>query len=114
MVEETIVGVVRDYLTVVNQAGIQADRAVIFGSWARGEAKPDSDIDLVVLAPEFDEGHDRDLVGRLWELRIEIPQAWRIEPVACGEREWLKDTSRAIIEIARQEGEMITLEPERV
>jgi len=48
------------------------------------------------------------------ELRIEIPEAWRIEPIACGEREWLEDDSRAIIEIARREGEVITLEPEAV
>lgn len=114
MVEEKFLRVIRDYLYLVNRAGIHANRAVIFGSWARGEAKSDSDIDLVVLAPEFDEGHDRDLIGRLWELRIEIPEAWRIEPIACGEREWLKDTSRAIIEIARQEGEVITLEPATV
>jgi predicted nucleotidyltransferase len=99
---------------VVNQAGIQASRVVLFGSWARGEARPESDIDLVVLAPEFDEDHNRALISRLWELRIEAPEAWRIEPVACGEREWLEDTSRAVIEIARREGEVITPEPETV
>ena len=114
MVEEKIIGIVRDYLSLVNQAGIHTNRAVIFGSWARGEAMPESDIDLVVLASEFDEEPDRDLISRLWELRIEVPEAWRIEPIACGEREWLEDTSRAIIEIARREGEVITLEPEAV
>lgn len=112
MVEKKILGIVRDYLSIVNQAGIHANRVVIFGSWARGEAKPESDIDLVVVAPEFDEGHNRDLISRLWELRIEVPEAWRIEPLACGEREWLEDTSRAVIEIARREGEVIALEPE--
>lgn len=114
MVEERILSVVRDYLSTVNQAGIHSNQAVIFGSWARGEAKPESDIDLVVLAPEFDKEHDRDLISWLWKLRIEVPEAWRIEPVACGEREWLDDTSRAIIEIARREGEVIKLEPEIV
>lgn len=112
MVKETVLKLIRNYLRVVNQFGIHANRAVLYGSWARGEAGPDSDIDLVVLAPEFDHQHDRNLVGQLWGLRVEISEAWRIEPIACGEREWLEDDSRMIIEIARQEGEMIDLEPE--
>jgi len=31
----------------------------------------------------------------------------RIEPIACGEREWDADTSRPILEIARREGMVI-------
>lgn len=110
MAQQPIIGVIRNYLQAVNQAGIRATRAVLFGSWARDEAGPESDIDLVIIAPEFDERRDQGLIDRLWELR-----AWtdsRIEPIACGEREWLEDDSRAIIEIARREGEVITLSPE--
>ena len=29
---------------------------IVFGSWARGEARPDSDVDLLVIEPE---GTDR-------------------------------------------------------
>jgi len=112
LVKESVIEIAQNCLRVVNQFGIHTNRAVLFGSWAREEAEPDSDIDLVVLAPEFDRQRDRDLVRRLWGLRVEIPEAWRIEPIACGEREWLEDDSRMIIEIARQEGEMIDLEPE--
>ena len=114
MVDQTILKIIRDYLHVINQAGIRASRAVLFGSWARGEAKAESDIDLIVIAPEFDNLQDRELIDRLWELRVDIPEAWRIEPIACGEREWLEDDSRAIIEIARREGKMISLKPETV
>jgi len=112
MVKETVLEVIRNYLQAVNEAGIHTNRAVIFGSWVRGEARAESDIDLVVLSPKFDDSPDLDLIDRLWELRIEIPEAWRIEPIACGEREWLEDDSRAIIEIARREGEVIMLKPE--
>lgn len=113
MVKQTVLDIIRSYLQVLNQAGdLNVSRAVLFGSWARGDARPDSDVDLVVLAPEFDEEHDRNLIGRLWRLRIETPEAWRIEPIACGEREWLEDDSRAILEIARREGQVINLEPE--
>ncbi len=110
MADQSILGVIRDYLQAVNEAGIRANRVVLYGSWARNEGRPDSDIDLVVIAPEFDRQRDRELTDRLWELRAFIPEAWRIEPIACGERQWLEDDSSAIIEIARREGQVITLE----
>lgn len=34
------------------RAGVRL--ALLFGSWARGNARPDSDIDLAVLGPEVD------------------------------------------------------------
>ncbi len=114
MVKETILEIIHNYLQAVRQAGIQVSQAVLYGSWARDKAHVDSDIDLIVIAPEFDDLQDRELINRLWELTAFVPEAWRIEPIACGEREWLEDDSRAIIEIARGEGELITPEPERV
>ena len=112
MVEQSVLEIVAKYLQVVNAAGIRVKQAVLFGSWARGDATSDSDIDLIVIAPEFDGSLERELVRRLWQLRVVIPEAWRIEPIACGERQWLEDDASAIIEIARQEGELITYEPE--
>lgn len=102
MADEPVEVAVQRYLHAVNEAGIHAARAVLFGSHARGDAGELSDIDLVVIAPELDGARDRRLVERLWELR-----AWtdsRIEPIACGEREWLADEARPVIEIARREG----------
>lgn len=109
MAHQSILNIVRAYLQALNQAGIQVSQAVLFGSWARGEARPDSDIDLVIIAPEFDGQRERRLVNRLWELRAAIREAWRIEPIPCGERQWLEDDTSPIIEIARREGEIITL-----
>ncbi len=105
MADESVELAVQHYLHAVNEAGIKVARAILFGSHARGDAGALSDIDLVVIAPEFDGVPDRRLVERLWELR-----AWtdsRIEPIACGEREWLSDEARPILEIARREGRSI-------
>jgi len=54
----------------------QPSRVIIFGSWARGEAKWDSDLDLAVLMPdsaepELDKIH-RSLRRKLDELPITI------------------------------------------
>jgi predicted nucleotidyltransferase len=101
MVAESVELTVRRYLEAARAAGIRARRAVLFGSHARGQADEWSDIDVVVIAPELD-GADRRLINKLWELRALTDS--RIEPVACGEREWEMETGRPILEIARREG----------
>jgi predicted nucleotidyltransferase len=103
MVDPSIEQTVKRYLSVVRQAGIRAQRAVLYGSCARGRARIDSDIDLIVIAPEFDLTPNRALMERLWQLRACTDH--RIEPVACGEAEWAAPvTARAMIEIAHREG----------
>ena len=96
---------VKRYLEAVREAGINATRAVLFGSHARGDADEWSDIDIIVIAPEFDESRDDDLVDRLWVLSAHTDS--RIEPIACGEREWETDDGRPILEYARREGIVI-------
>jgi predicted nucleotidyltransferase len=105
MVESTIVGAVRRYLAVLPGVGIHASRAILFGSFARGDADQDSDIDLVVVAPEFDAGRDYDAIKGLWETTILADI--RIEPIPCGEKEWESGDGRPILEIARREGVVI-------
>jgi hypothetical protein len=33
----------------------------------------------------------------------------RIEPIAVGERQWLEDDANPLIEIARREGQIVTI-----
>ncbi len=105
MVEPAIELVVRRYLRAAQDEGIRTTRAVLFGSYARGDADEWSDIDLVVIAPEFDALSGAGLVSKLWILRAHTDS--RIEPFACGEREWESDGSRPVIEMARREGVVI-------
>lgn len=107
MAEKSILETVENYLEIVNEAGIKVDRAVLFGSHAREEADPDSDIDILVIAPEFDEPYQKERVDLLWELRVKSDS--RIEPIPVGVRQWLEDDASAIIEIARREGREVPL-----
>jgi uncharacterized protein len=103
MVDKSIEQSVKQYLRAVRETGIHATRGILYGSRARGEARPDSDIDLVVIAAEFDHAPERAMMERLWQLRSRTDH--RIEPVPCGEAEWAAPlTVRAIIEIAHREG----------
>ena len=106
MVEDSVVDIVRRYLATLPERGIHASRAVLFGSFARGDPQEYSDIDLIVIAPEFDECREIELVEELW-LATSVDN--RIEPIPCGEQEWETDGSRPILEIARQEGVLIAI-----
>ncbi len=63
-------------------------------------------IDVVVIAPEFDENRNMETVEKLWLATADADN--RIEPIACGMREWESDSPRPILAIARREGIEIT------
>jgi len=105
MVNPAVVAGVNRSLSVLKDAGIAVDQAVIFGAQARGEAHEWRDIDLLVTAAQFDDTRDRRAGNLLWQLAARI--ASRIEPLPCGSRQWLDDDGSAIIEIARREGTIL-------
>lgn len=107
MVSQEILDAIAHYLQVVRKVGIDATTAVLFGSFAQGTATADSDIDLIVIAPEFDQRNEAQ-VNLLWELRAYADP--RIEPIACGSRQWLEDDASPILSIARDSGVVLPFE----
>jgi predicted nucleotidyltransferase len=75
---------------------------ILFGSYASGHPGQWSDIDLVVVSAAFDGTFSRDAINSLW--RVAARTDSRIEPIPCGERQWVEDEVTPIIEIARREG----------
>jgi predicted nucleotidyltransferase len=104
-VESAILDAIRRYLAALPAVGIHASKAILFGSSATGRADQDSDVDLIVIAPEFDGRRDMDTIRDLWETTLLADN--RIEPIPCGEREWESGDGRPILEIARREGIVI-------
>jgi predicted nucleotidyltransferase len=107
VVDRSVLELVRRYLDRVADAGIPVVAGVVFGSFARGEQGPDSDIDLLVLSPSFDDGVDFDAANELCRLTRGVDS--RIEPHAVGVREFEDDEASPLIGIARQEGIVVTL-----
>ena len=107
MVSPSIVKNVQNYLLHLTESGLPVSFGVVFGSYATGTADTDSDIDVMVVSPQFDGKIKRQWVNQLW--RVAARTDSRIEPVPCGQRQWDQDTSSAIIEIARTEGQQIAL-----
>ncbi len=107
MVEPAVTDAIRRYLDSLRLRGIHASQAVLFGSHSIGKADEWSDIDLVVVAPEFDANRSIDLQEEMWRAIAGTDD--RIEPIACGTVEWEQgDTGRTIIEIARRDGIVIS------
>ena len=68
--DETLIKKIRQYLAVLPTVGIHASKAVLFGSFAQGRADQDSDIDLIVIAPEFDGQRDAEMIKDLWHATL--------------------------------------------
>ncbi len=105
MVDSGVVSAVQRYLATLAEQGLEPSFGVVFGSFATGQSRSDSDIDLLVVAERFDEPYAFAEVSLLWRVAARVDS--RIEPVACGARQWTDDTANAIVEIARREGQKI-------
>jgi predicted nucleotidyltransferase len=105
MSQAAIIPVIQHYLAEVSKAGIPVDGAILYGSFARDQDTPDSDIDLIVLSAKFDVEKTQQDVSLLWRLRCRTDA--RIEPIAAGVREFAVDRGSPILAIARAEGIMI-------
>ena len=106
MVESSIIISIQNYLKALPTEGFHPSQAILFGSFACGKDHEWSDIDLVVIAPEFDQPRELSQIKSLWRARLSSDN--RIEPIPCGEKEWQTDQARPILDIARQEGVVIT------
>jgi predicted nucleotidyltransferase len=101
MVNPEVIRIVRRYLSVLRQHDIPATGVVVYGSHAKGTARPDSDIDVLVISPAFD--LDRwSWDQELWRLTLKVDP--RIEPIPVGQRQLLEDQTSPIVEMARREG----------
>ena len=108
MVDSTIIATVRRYLQRLNETGVPVSFGVLFGSQVTGNVHEWSDIDVLVVSPLFDDRRTIETVGRLWRAAYATDN--RIEPIACGLRQWKEDDYTPIYEIAREEGIIITPE----
>ncbi|MBI5815720.1 MAG: nucleotidyltransferase domain-containing protein [Nitrospinae bacterium] len=105
MVDSSTIDGVKRFLKNVDANGIKVSFGVMFGSRARGDNDDQSDIDLIVVSPDFDGIKKRPDVAKLWGCAAETDA--RIEPIPCGEIQWREDDGSPIIEVARLEGQIV-------
>lgn len=101
MVDIEITNIVRKYLDEIEAQGIKISKAFIYGSQAKGTASENSDIDLMLISPLFDQDPDK-YIPVLWLSTRKI--SYRIEPLAVGEKKYLSNNTSPLIEIVKHEG----------
>lgn len=107
MLQAEIINSVQQYIKNLNADGISVTFVVVFGSQVTGEATELSDIDVLVISSDFDDMIDRSKINKLWHIAGRTDN--RIEPIPCGLQRWETDDYTPIIDIARNEGTIVTL-----
>jgi uncharacterized protein len=54
MSQREVIDKLRKYCVLLNSSGITVEKAFLYGSWARGTALADSDIDVMIVSSQFD------------------------------------------------------------
>lgn len=81
------------------------DKIILFGSHARGQAGPDSDVDLLIVMPSH--GSKRERAIEIYGLLAGMGVPKDVIVVTPGEFEAYRDAPGTVIRTARQEGKVL-------
>jgi uncharacterized protein len=101
MVEKTIIDLLQRFSAILTEAGIDVKRMILYGSYAIGNPREESDIDVAVVSEEF--GKDRVEEGMLL-FRLAGRLDPRIEPVPLSVDAFSNDTWVPLIYEIRTNG----------
>ena len=86
MDKAAVLETISDFEKALRLENIRADKIILFGSYATGHARPDSDIDLVVVSDDFE---GKDYWQRIDILSSAVYKVFKpIEAVAMTRRQW--------------------------
>jgi len=101
MVDPEIRNIILRFVRALDKNGIRVERAVLYGSYASGNFRSGSDLDLAIVSPDF--GKDRFEEGKKL-LQIAWRVDPRIEPVPISSESYENDTWIPLIYEIRQKG----------
>lgn len=94
MGQDAALDAVRQFRLGLARRGVSAERVIVFGSYARGTARQDSDIDVVVISNDF---AGRDLWERIQLMTPAISEVHApIEAIAMTPQEWAAGDSPVV------------------
>jgi predicted nucleotidyltransferase len=93
--------------TIVDTAA--PEQVIVFGSWARGDARPDSDVDLLVVEskPFGPQRSRRRELARLWTALAAFPVAKDLLVYDCQEVEDRRTCLNHVVAHALREGKVL-------
>ena len=101
MAKNQSIKIVRKFIKALKQEGITVDRVILYGSYARGKTRSDSDIDVAVISKNF--GKDRVEEGMtLFRVAGKIDP--RLEPIPISSESYQNDTWVPLIYEIKEKG----------
>ncbi|MEN8264351.1 MAG: nucleotidyltransferase domain-containing protein [Nitrospirota bacterium] len=101
MAKKSVIKIIKRFTTALIKEGITVDRVILYGSYAKGNERPDSDIDVAVVSRDF--GKDRTEEGMLlFRIAGEIDAS--LEPVPISVKAYENDTWVPLIYEIRTKG----------
>lgn len=73
MVDTEIKQIIKQFVDALAKKGVRIEQVILYGSYASGNVRSGSDLDLAIVSPDF--GKDRFEEGKLL-----LQTAWRIDP----------------------------------
>ena len=101
MAQSEVIEILKKYCLLLNISGIPVEKAFLYGSYSRNEETTDSDIDIMIVSPVFDENDDI-IKAKAWRLTEKINL--KIEPYTVGSKKFLTDDVSPLLQIVKQEG----------
>ncbi len=101
MLQQDALNIARQYVANLNNAGIVIYKAYLFGSYARNQAREDSDIDILLVSDVFDTDDDV-ILSKPWSPKYR--KDYRIEPISVGKKRFQTDEESIIFDVIRNEG----------
>ena len=54
--------IVNEYVNLLKQKGVDVEKVILFGSYAKGTAKPESDIDVAIISSQFGKNNLKEMM----------------------------------------------------
>ena len=106
MDKNSVLKIITDFKNTLESKGIKAEKIILFGSYANGQNREDSDIDLVVISSDFENKNYWERIDILSDAIYDIFEP--IEATAFTPDEW--NSRDSIITDFAQNGEVVFTE----
>lgn len=103
MDKKAVLVIISAFRKAIESAGIRTDKLILFGSYATGEFREDSDIDIVVISRDFNNKSYWERIDILSDAIYEVFEP--IEATAFTPEEWQRQES-LIVDYAKN-GEVV-------
>ena len=103
--EQDIIELAYKYARELEKLGVPVEEILLFGSYARGEARTFSDIDLAIVSTRFGKGDGLEFSGILSQARLSINEI--IEAIGLSPEQIDKAPKYSLIEDIKKTGKVV-------